>query len=250
MIRPIVHILNGEALASQLASAELAGELIVFNECLIDGPVAPTASLEFWAGRAVYIGRSFGVREADYAAKVLSEFDKLAEVPPHAELHFWFEHDLFCQANLWFLLAWLADRGHAGSVWRVAPVTPPGVDMWTGFGQADAPLLQAALRMRVPIEAADLALGKSLWQAYARRDHAALLALAAQPSVAFEHLPAVCRAHVERFPENGPGRPQRLLAALKQRFAEDFVQIFDEFKRVEGIYGFGDAQVRAMLAAL
>jgi hypothetical protein len=250
MNRPIVHILNGEGLAGQLLSAELAGAYIVFNECLIDGPVAPTASLAFWAGRAVYIGRHFGVREADYAAKVLSEFDKLAEVPPHAELHFWFEHDLFCQANLWFLLAWLADRGHAGPVWRVSPVTPAGVDMWTGFGQADAALLRAALRMRVPIAAADLALGKSLWQAYARRDHAALLALAAQPSAAFQHLPEVCRAHVERFPEEGLGRPQRLLVALQQRFEGDFAQIFEEFRRVEGIYGFGDTQVQAMLAAL
>lgn len=250
MFTPTIHILNGEALAGQLGSAEVPGEYIVWNEALIDGPVAAHATPEFWAGRAAYIHATYGASPEEYAAHVRTEFDKLAEVPETAELHFWFEHDLFCQANLWFLLACLADKGWTGPLWRVAPQIPADEDVWQGFGRAEMADLQAALAARVPIGPDDLALGRALWQAYAAGAHADLLALAERPTAAFQHLPAVCRAHVERFPADGPGRPQRQLMELRERHGDDFAAIFTEFVRREGIYGFGDAQIAAMLLAL
>lgn len=244
---PTIHILNGEHLATQLRTSGLADALIVWNECLVDGPVEVTASPAFWAQRSAFIATHYAAAPDDYAVKVLAEYDKLAALPVTAEVHLWFEHDLFCQVNFWFLLAQLAGRGWQGRLWRVAPQRPADADMWRGFGGAEAADLRAALAARVPIHTDDLLRGQALWRAFASGAHVELLALCELDSAVFPHLREVCQAHVDRFPAQGLGRPQRVLAGLRAELGDDFGAIFAAFTRQEGIYGLGDSQVMTML---
>jgi len=70
---------------------------------------------------------------------------------------------------------------------------------------------------------------------------------AAAESKAFKFLPEVCKAHIERFPEgNQMSRPQRVLMELIDQSNGNFAEVFSAFSEREGIYGFGDLQVKAM----
>jgi hypothetical protein len=235
----IFHILNGDALAEKFPGEALEGERIVFRECLVEGPLDGATPAAFWETRARFIGETYGETHAGYQAGVVSEVEKIRRIPGGAEVNLWFEHDLFCQVNTWFLLAMLEERVDNLLVNRVMPQADPGADVWRGFGPADGERLVAAYWNRVPLTRADLALGRDLWEAYRRHDLQRLEALAARETQRFPHLREVVRAHAERYPA---------LEDIVSAGTTDFPTIYREFFRREGIYGFGDSQVRHLLA--
>jgi hypothetical protein len=60
-------------------------------------------------------------------------------------------------------------------------------------------------------------------------------------------LDEVCQAHIDRFPEDqSSGRPERLVEELIQTHSTDFNKVFSEFSEREGIYGFGDLQLKTI----
>ena len=95
------HILNGDCLDQRFPN-DLDGEKIIWRECLIDGPVSET---NFFESRTKFIQENFGETKEGYSEKVLNEFEKIKNIPQNADVYFWFEDDLFCQVNLWFLLS-------------------------------------------------------------------------------------------------------------------------------------------------
>ncbi len=245
----IFHILNGDALAEKFPEEALEGEVIVFRECLVEGPLSGRTPADFWQTRAQFIGEAYGGTPAGYEAKVGAEVEKIKRIPGGAEVNLWFEHDLFCQVNTWCLLAMLEERADNLLVNRVMPQADAGADVWHGFGPADGEKLVAAYWNRVPLTHTDLALGKDLWEAYRRHDLQRLEALAAGETRGFPYLRKVVQAHVERYPASGrQPRPVAVLADIVRAGTTDFPAIYREFFRREGIYGFGDSQVRNLLA--
>ena len=245
----IFHILNGDALAEKFPEEAIEGELIVFRECLVEGPLDGETPADFWQTRAQFISETYGESRAGYEAKMGTEVDKIRRIPGGAEVNLWFEHDLFCQVNTWFILAMLEGRVDNLLVNRVMPQADAGADVWCGFGPADGERLVAAYWNRMPLTRTDLALGKDLWEVYRRHDLQGLEARAAQETKSFPYLRKVVQAHVERYPSSGqPPRPVAVLADIVSAGTTDFPAIYREFFRREGIYGFGDSQVRSLLA--
>jgi len=244
------HILNGDSLHYTFAQTQLDGQCIICRECLIDGPVQAKDLDNFWAIRASYLAQTHGeIRERYYDISV-KELDKLQHLPAHAEVNLWFEDDLFCQSNLWFVLSLLTNSRSPLTVYRVFP-TEPARDHWNGFGEADAASLELAFSRRVVFQQADLDLGVELWDAFRKADLARLQLLAQTPSPCFNRLPEVVQAHVERFaPQGQLNRPEQLIFELMQENPEDFSALFVAFWKKEGIYGFGDTQVRGMYERL
>jgi hypothetical protein len=73
--------------------------------------------------------------------------------------------------------------------------------------------------------------------------------LAQVRSRCLKYLDEVCEAHIDRFKEK-KGRPQQRLEEILKRGITDFHSLFIEFAKTEGVYGFGDRQVKNMLAEL
>jgi hypothetical protein len=244
----IYHILNGDALAEKFPKEALEGECIVFRECLVEGPLDGETPAAFWETRARFIAETYGETRAGYEAKVVALVQQFRQLPGGAEVNLWFEHDLFCQVNTWFLLALLEERADNILVNRVMPQADPGADVWQGFGPADGERLVAAYWNRVPLTRTDRVLGKDLWEAYRRHDLQRLEALAARETQCFPYLREVVRAHAERYPAAGQkSRPVAVLEDIVSTGITGFPAIFREFFRREGIYGFGDSQVKRLL---
>jgi hypothetical protein len=241
------HILNGDALIERFRATGLVGEVVVARECLIEGDLRGDNLPAFFQTRAAYIAATYGENRTAYFARVVTEFEKLQAAPDGSEFNLWFGYDLFCRANMWFVLSLLDDLGLNKKVYAVYPFYLKDKDVWNDFGGATPQDLADCFKNRITLTDADIRLGVGLWKAYKSGDLAALETLSKSTSVAFPYLEEVCKAHIERFPKDGiSGRPERVLQDIIAYKTTDFNAVFSEFFHREGIYGFGDSQVKQL----
>jgi hypothetical protein len=81
--------------------------VLVWRDILVEGPAAPPAV------RAPYLAERLGIDAQEYVAGRRQEAAALEGSAGHDEVVLWFEQDLFCAVNLWFLLDWSAARDGA-----------------------------------------------------------------------------------------------------------------------------------------
>lgn len=241
-----LHLLNGDHLAQQLQGASYFQTHVVFREALIVGPVTGTYLDEFWKLRTEFITTSYGVTAEEYGQKTISEIERLHSIPEDTEISLWFENDLFCQVNLWFILNLLPDSRKI-KIYRVFPPEAIPENRWKGFGGASTAALAQAYEARVPFTFSDLTLGKNLWEAYRSGDGAKLTELSKSMSPCLRHLEEVCQAQLDRISADpSQRRPEKLILELLAKGITDFDTLFSQFSEREGIYGFGDLQVRKL----
>ncbi len=243
----ITHVLNGDALATEFP---FDGNLVICREALVDGPVATDKGLDvFWRNRARFIKDNFTAEgDHDYDAFVRSQFEKL-KTPDQEAIHLWFEHDLFCQLNMWFTIFFLHRHKIDAPLYVVMPPSK-GENIWLGFGRMDANSLRNCFEKKVQFSPDDKKLALTLWDSFQSHGLNKLLDHSRSQSACFPLLREVCEAHVARFAQTGLGRPQRILKSILDSGVKDFNSVFQTFWKTEGIYGFGDTQVRQMLAAI
>ena len=241
----IYNILNGDSLAYSFPDSKIQGDIIVVREALIDGDVSGNDLKDFWNSRAKYLG----VPEAEYHDKVVCEFEKIMNAPDDSEFNLWFEYDLFCQVNMWFVISIINGLSADKKVYAVytSYLDRSNKHFWNGFGPANSSQLQVCFADRIPLSDADLLFGQELWVAYKDRNFEELDRLAKKRSFAFPYLQEVVEAHIDRYPKDGSsGRPERVIEYIIKNISTDFHQVFKEFWKRESIYGFGDTQLRSL----
>lgn len=240
------HLLNGDCLAEQLRPTHINQDFIICRECLIVGPVAADSLDVFWNIRAQFITTTYQESTEKYFDKTVHELNKLNNLPEQSEICLWFENDLFCQVNMWFVLS-LLSKYPTFKVFRVFPVIANKADIWKGFAESTPETLEQAYHSKIQFSPDDIKLGKKLWSAYQNNDLDKLTTLAKTTSDCFEYLEAVCQAHSDRFPLNQSlGRPEKVVQEILDTQSRDFQLVFSEFVKREGIYGFGDIQIKSM----
>lgn len=238
------HILNGDSLAEKLGQTVLSQNFIICRECLVEGELAAHDLHDFYDVRAKFIQETYNIPPDDYAKKCISEFNKIRSLPDQAEVCLWFEDDLFCQANMWFSISLLPYKPSI-RVFRVFPMTHKGEDHWQGFGRSTKEDLVEAYKNRVEMTTEDLQLANDLWTFYKNKDFARLKATSKSQSTSFHYLAEVVQAHLDRFPINqSHGRPERAIRQILANRPGNFDEVFREFSKREGIYGFGDLQFK------
>jgi hypothetical protein len=239
-----IALLNGDCLAEQLKDAELPLEQIVFREALVSGTLGGATWEEFWETRIEFLTKKYGATALEVQEKTVAELAKIRGLADDVELSLWFEDDLFCQVNLWFILSLLAEKP-TPRVFRVFPPEAPSENRWRGFANASSEELEQAYRKKVFFSNQDMGLGKSLWEAYCKHDWDALKILSGHPSSCFSNLEQVCQAQLDRFPTHQLlGKPEQLIQEILAGGIIDFPSLFTEFSKRAGIYGFGDLQVK------
>ena len=242
-----IHVLTGDALLSNFPEGKLTGAIAINRECLIEGPVAFTNLEDFWQERESYLLDAYPESDISYPDDVVFEFEKLKELQQGDEVNLWFENDLFCQINLWFTISLLPENGVA--VYRIVPVIDNPEELWNGFGPMSSNELMDCFNKRILLTPEDLQLGKKLWQAYSTANLQELEKLAVIKSKAFPYLKEVCDAHIQRT-STQPGRPEKALKGIIDNGTTSFESAFEQFSEQEGIYGFGDMQVKRIFEQL
>ena len=188
--------MNGDALQEMLPEV-LEGERIVMRECLVDGDVSGTTLRELYANRARFISTTYeGFTEPDYYVMTVPELEKIQRIRKGSTVNLWFEDDLFCQVNLWFVCHLLQQSGQAVELYLVRPAT----DLQYGFGGLDAKGLLVAYQNRQAVNAEQLAALAELWHLYQMRDHLGIMEIADGVSAELPFLLPVARAYIDALP--------------------------------------------------
>jgi len=237
------HILNGDTLKSQLG--ELAGEKIVLRECLVEG-AANGASLEdVFKTRVLFFEETYGIEEQEYQETSIAEISKIVSINSPSIVNLWFENDLFCQVNCWFAVSILNQLDQDHQLFLVSPIS----NSWKGFGGLTPEQLTASYHARKELSKEDQRRINALWKAFQQSDWDLLREHAKQLRHIIDQIEEVVEAHIARFPENGlSGRPQQSILRIIEDLGEaDFGKVFQTFCEKEGIYGFGDLQVKRIM---
>ncbi len=250
----MLHIHNGDSSANTAKTGAIPGEQVAWREALICGPVPGGLSDdEFRNVRAQHLAEGYGAT-FDQCAKELRHQDQVLEsFSDHEEVVLWFEHDLFCQIPLVYLLNWFAQRGHGHTKLSLICIDEfPGVDNFRGLGQLNVQQLESLFPTRTPISEMQLELGARAWAAYTSATPKQIEALISTESGALPFLKSAFGKHLERFPSvhNGLGRVENVLLELIADGQTDFKSLFLAFQQREPIYGFGDAQIYLHLTTL
>lgn len=99
------------------------------------------------------------------------------------------------------------------------------------------------------ISSSDIQKFSSLWKGYQANDYGRMVRIGNDLSNDYPFLLPAIKAHGARGSVDGsPGRPeQAVINIINELQTTDFPQIFKEFSKREGIYGFGDVQVKRLL---
>jgi predicted DNA-binding protein YlxM (UPF0122 family) len=240
----IYHILNGDSLKEQFPES-ISGEKIVARECLVDGDVVGESLQDLFNTRAKFLSSAYGGTEKGYFDKTVPEFLKIEKIPNDTEINLWFEDDLFCQVNFWFVIFMLAESGSTDNVNLVRP----SIDNQYAFsGMSSAALIQVyhdKKRIDQPI----IQILSKFWRLYQSGDKIGMRELADQLPDDYGFVKVAIEADIDRQSINASiGRPkQTLLDIMQDLGTDDFGTIFREFNLREAIYGFGDLQVKRLL---
>lgn len=236
----VIHVLPGDSLRAEFQKTNIDGETVVCRECLVVGPVDADAPFEFWDERGRFILAEYGEDEIEYHEKVADELERLRDLDPGTEVNLWFEYELFCSANMWFCLSLL--DGADAVVYRVEPIVLAPGDRWLGFGGLDEADLRRCYDSRKELTDADIKLGADLWNAYRKNDLVRLGELGQTEATAFLYLNEVCRAAIEK-----DTRPREIIADITAEGIKGLENVFPEFKKRAGVYGYGDLQVERLM---
>lgn len=235
------HILNGDALHQQFPK-NIEGEIIIARECLVDGNVKGKDLNELFDTRAKFLSQNYGGTEQDYYDKAASEFQKINTIDNHSTINLWFEDDLFCQVNFWFITHLLTKITRNNTVYLIRPT----LHTQYGFGGLNESELMSIYKNKIALTELDKI--ASLWESYQNDDTKNLMDQALELEKKYPFILPAVKAHIQRIPTNGNlGRPtESLMAIMKELKTEDFGTVFKEFNKRENIYGFGDLQVKRL----
>ncbi len=276
--RAITHILNGDGLKhvlEGLLAGQIPGEFLITRECMIDGPLDASLSdlSAFYKERAEFLKElDPSVSQGLYEEISQTEFDKMRQIPKNSVICLWFERDLFCQTNLWFV-AWLlynfVEDPHVFLI-------EPGPSSPYAFNGLSGVQLYKIFEQRIRLEGDQLGMLAHMWESYAHQDNERLLELAGYMAKELPFIMEAVKAHLDREAKGSSlGRPMDTLKEIMSELGvetsseQDFRQnmepgaesgselsmkhfgpIFQEFCRREAIYGYGDLQVLRMVKQL
>ncbi len=247
----MLHIHNGDSTANTLREAGFPGAHFAFREALATGPTPQGLSKDEWfAVRANHLAGMAAQEAASIRQELAAQDATLASLSQHDEIILWFEHDLFCQINLIYLLDRFARHTVAPARLSLICIGAfPGKPSFRGLGELTAEQMASLFDTRHEISAAELQLAQRAWQAFCSPDPHCLADLLDEDTSALPFLRGALLQHLARFPalHNGLSRAENTLLALIAAGHTAYLQLCPAFFDAEPAYGLGDLQIQSDL---
>lgn len=195
----ILHIVNGDAFAGALRSAQVLGDILPWRDILHEGPVPPDDSLNnFYDVRAQFIARR-GWASYSAVQTMFAERERvLSQISAYSDIVLWFDPDLYDQLQLLQVLNRLACATLAATRVSLVQSERPGVE--------DAAKLKTLFEQRTPVTPQQYSVAQQVWQAVTAPTPDALCALVSDEALAaLPYLRSALRRYTEEFPLQGDG---------------------------------------------
>jgi hypothetical protein len=243
----LLHIHNGDSAADTARKSGIAGEHLAWREALVCGPSpAGLSADQFRSVRARHLSAAYGVDLKKCEDQLRAQEETLATFSDHEEVVLWFEHDLFCQVQLIYLLDWFSRHNPGETKLSLILIGEfPGVENFHGLGQLNEQQLASLFPQRAEVTRAQLELGSRAWQAFCSSNPREIESLLASDLSSLPFLQSAFGKHLRRFPstDNGLGKVENVCLSLIAKGYPNFRSLFPAFIRHEPEYGFGDAQL-------
>ena len=195
----MLHLLNGDATFAVFPPT-LPGHRAVWRDIMVEGP-----ALDDGGARAAWLAPRLGVPPDEYERRWAEGQTALVRAAADDEVVLWFEQDLFCAVNLWFVVARLP---LTTPLWLVFP---PLSEIFSGLGMLTASELADLFESRRPLDRGARVEAAALWRAYAASDPTAFSETRASLTFAGEAV----RLHLGRFPSTTHGLDEIEAATLR-----------------------------------
>jgi len=230
----MIHLHNGDSVATTARRALLPGRHVAYREILIAGPVRSGLRLHEWVEERARFGAGyFGEHLLRLRNELLEQEQMIDAIRDEEEIVLWFEHDLFCLANFLYLLVRLSKARRLSAIWCPRPLGAMTEEelVTTYMSRAAVP----PLMLRIAAEA---------WKAYTSPDPTALNRFVIQDWNDFPFLRDGMTLHAMRFPStrDGLGEVERRAMAGIDAGASDFGSLFARFDNDPPRYGLGDGE--------
>ncbi|WP_379137436.1 sigma-70 family RNA polymerase sigma factor [Paenibacillus sp. sgz500958] len=250
----LLHIVNGDSVGDMLRQGIVHGDILVWREVYPHGPVFPQPAAEDnRTFRAGYLEKTLGVPKAEYLAASIAQEQALDQCGKYDEVVLWFEHDLFDQTMLSYLLHRFSDMSSPPAKLSLLCIGEfPGIELFHGLGQLTREQIATLHGTWTPIGAVELQLGSALWQAYASADPQILQSLLNQDTSALPFAHDAFKAHLSRFPSTSNGLGiveqttlERVNAGTNKAYSL-FGEVTDSLHRL----GMGDLEYKYVLSRM
>src|SRR5215831_19485491 len=133
----MLHIFNGDSAAGTARNSGVPGQIVAWREALVCGPARGSLSEdEFREVRAHHLSEAYSVSFEKCQRELKEQEAALGTYSEHDEVVLWFEHDLFCQVHLIYLLNWFAQREFSNTRLSLICVGEfPGIKGFRGLGE-------------------------------------------------------------------------------------------------------------------
>lgn len=250
----MLHIHNGDSTANILKEFGFPGEHAAFREVLMEGPTPSGLWPDEWRRvRAGFLADAYELELENCEKDLLDQESALWKFSDHDETIMWFEHDLFCQINLIYLLDWFSKQSIGKTRLSLICIGEfPGKENFRGLGELSGEQLASLFDRRHEVTEAELRLAARAWAAYCSTDPEEITRLLEEDTSAMPFLRNTLRLHVERFPslKNGLGRIENQALQMISNGAIGFKSLFSRFGEAEPVYGIGDSQFWCALKRL
>jgi Domain of unknown function (DUF1835) len=203
----MIHFTNGDIVAEALAAGGVPGRIVACADPLHDGPCQPNLTRAEWRDmRARFLAGSHDAA----IDRVLHDFEArdaaIDEAAEADEVVLWFEHDLFDQLNLIWLLDALSAAGTERDRVRLVVIGEhPDVEHFNGLGQLSPAQLLALFPERQALTAEGLEEARAAWADVCAPDPRPLARRAGSASARWPWLPGALRRLVEELPSVSDG---------------------------------------------
>ncbi|WNR44743.1 DUF1835 domain-containing protein [Paenibacillus roseipurpureus] len=241
---PALHIVNGDSFGNKLRASGIDGEILVWRESLYEGPIGMHMSDSVLLSlRASYMNHCYGIPENLFTSGTLHQEALLNKASSSAdELVLWFEHDLYDQLMLCYLLSRLMDRPYQTSL--VSMDHFPGVWPFYGLGQLTIDQIRTLHGTWIPILEDQLHLARKVWSAYSAPEPLPMASILEEDLSVLPYLKKALTAHTARYPsvQNGLSAIQELILSLLRDGELSLLSLFSQVSAEASGYGLGDLQ--------
>ncbi|MFN0159056.1 MAG: hypothetical protein ACKVRP_13415 [Bacteroidota bacterium] len=249
----MLHILNGDAAAELVRHSDVGGVVVPWRESLMTGPTPEGLPLTQWIDiRTKHLSEAYEADPDHCRYDLQRQIESLHSFIDHEEVILWFDRDLFCQVNLWYLLHWFSTRKHESVRLSIVGLEKhPDLHLQSGIGSLDSKSMRAFFDQRTPLTDAHLALGSRAWIAYCSPDPMTLERAVDFNTSALPFVKDVLLRHLERFPStrNGLGRIENRILELLSTGCVSFNEVYEGISNND-TDGLGDYQCWAELKRL
>lgn len=242
----MLHIVNGDVVGDKLRKGNVQGDILVWREVYTVGPVfTEMDELHQKHPRVEYLESNLGIPANDYVANCQAQEQMLRKFHKYDEVVLWFEHDLYDQLMLSYLLHWFSKRELGRTKLNLLCIGDyPGIELFRGLGQLTTKQLDALSGTWKRIKQRELDTGRSIWEAYASPDIERHVAMLHEDTSALPFARAALELHLSRLPSiaNGLGIVEQTTLELLQQGVDTPQKLFQEVGNRLSTLGMGDLE--------